>query len=86
MRVTAGPEEIDSWQMERGAMQGGPLGVGFFVCAKAKFAKELNRTFPDVWLSWIIDDLACSMKVDQVVQVGEFIKSNLGRCMWLNGE
>ena len=72
--VTMGPEEIVSWQMERGAMQGDPLGGDFFVCAKAEFAKALNETFPDVWFSWIIDDLTCSMKVDQVVRVDEFIK------------
>ena len=52
------------------AMQGDLLGGDFFVCAKVEFAKELNRLFPDVWFCWIIDDLACSMKVDHVRTAG----------------
>jgi len=78
--VTVGAAEIESWQMERGAMQGDPLGGDFFVCAKAEFAKALNEAFPDVWFSWIIDDLTCSMRLDQVVQVDEFIKGKGAEC------
>ena len=33
------------------------VGGDFFVCAKAEFATALNEEFPDVWFSWIIDDL-----------------------------
>jgi hypothetical protein len=66
--------------MTRGAMQGDPLGGDFFVCAKADFAKALNATFPDVWFSWIIDDLTCSMRLDQVVRVDEFIKEQGAGC------
>ena len=51
MTVTVGADEIESWQMERVAMQGDPPGGDFFVCAKAEFAKALNEKFPDVSLS-----------------------------------
>ena len=67
--VTVGADAVESWQMTRGAMQGDPLGGDFFVCAKAEFAKALNEAFPDVWFSWIIDDLTCSMRLDQVGRV-----------------
>ena len=78
--VTVGADEIESWQMTRGAMQGDPLGGDFFVCAKAEFAKDLNEAFPDVWFSWIIDDLTCSMRLDQVGRVDEFIKEQGAKC------
>ena len=78
--VTQAGVEVKSWQMERGAMQGDPLGGDFFVCAKAEFAKELNRTFPNVWFSWIIDDLTCSMKVSDMNQVDQFIKQEGAKC------
>ena len=78
--VTLGGEAVDSWQMERGAMQGDPLGGDFFVCTKAEFAKELNQIFPDVWFSWIIDDLTCSMEVSQVLQVDTFIQEKGAKC------
>ena len=53
-----------------------------FLCdsAKAEFAKALNKAFPDVWFSWIIDDLTCSMRLDQVVRVDEFIKEQGAGC------
>ena len=51
-------------------MQGDPLGGDFFVCAKAEFAKKLQESFPGVWFSWIMDDLTCSMQVDQVASRG----------------
>ena len=78
--VTQAGMEVESWQMERGAMQGDPLGGDFFVCAKAEFAKELNQTFPNVWFSWIIDDLTCSMRVSEVNQVDQFIKQEGAKC------
>jgi hypothetical protein len=78
--VTVGAVEIESWQMERGAMQGDPLGGDCFVCAKAEFAKALNGEFPDVWFSWIIDDLTCSMRLDQVGRIDEFIKVGGAGC------
>jgi len=78
--VTVGADAIESWQMTRGAMQGDPLGGDFFVCAKAEFAKALNEEFPDVWFSWIIDDLTCSMRLDQVGRVDEFIKVQGAEC------
>ena len=49
--VTHAGVGVQTWQMDRGAMQGDPLGGDFFVCAKAEFAKELNHRFPDVWFS-----------------------------------
>ena len=61
-------------------MQGDPLGGDFFVCAKAEFAKELQESFPGVWFSWIMDDLTCSMQVDQVKQVDSFIKEKGAVC------
>jgi hypothetical protein len=78
--VTQAGVSMASWQMERGAMQGDPLGGDFFVCAKAEFAKELNQMFPGVWFSWIIDDLTCSMKASEVYQVDEFIQSRGAEC------
>jgi hypothetical protein len=78
--VTVGADAIESWQMTRGAMQGDPLGGDFFVCAKAEFAKALNEAFPDVFFSWIIDDLTCSMRLDQVGRVDEFIKVQGAEC------
>ena len=78
--VTVGGLVEESWQMTRGAMQGDPLGGDFFVCAKAEFAKELPERFPGVWFSWIMDDLTCSMQVDQVRQVDNFIKEEGAKC------
>ena len=70
----------ESWQMTRGAMQGDPLGGDFFVCAKAEFAKDLQEKFPGVWFLWIMDDLTCSMQVDQAMQVDSFIKEEGAAC------
>ena len=78
--VTQAGVAIQSWQMERGAMQGDPLGGDFFVCAKAEFAKALNGRFPGVWFSWIIDDLTCSMKASEVNSVDEFIQQRGAEC------
>ena len=78
--VTQAGVARQSWQMERGAMQGDPLGGDFFVCAKAEFAKELNLMFPGVWFSWIIDDLTCSMKASEVERVDSFIQERGAVC------
>ena len=48
---------LHEWEMGRGSFQGDPLGGDFFVCAKAQFAAELHRQFPNIWFSWILDDL-----------------------------
>ena len=78
--VTQAGVAVESWEMDRGAMQGDPLGGDFFVCAKAEFAKDLNEMFPNVWFSWIIDDLTCSMKVSEVNQVDMAIKRMGATC------
>ena len=78
--VAQGGVVLHEWEMGRGAFQGDPLGGDFFVCAKAKFAEDLQRQFPKVWFSWILDDLTCSMTAEEVMEVDEYIKLRGGQC------
>ena len=66
--------------MEGGSFQGDPLGCDFFICAKAEFAIELQRRFPDVWFSWIMDDLTCSMTVENMIEVDGYVRSDCSQC------
>ena len=78
--VAQGGAILHEWEMGRGSFQGDPLGGDFFVCAKAHFAAELHRQFPNIWFSWILDDLTASMTVGEVTAVDAYVKSRGGLC------
>ena len=78
--VTLDGEVIQEWEMERGSFQGDPLGCDFFICAKAEFAIELRRRFPEVWFSWIMDDLTCSMTVENMIEVDAYVRNDCSQC------